>query len=93
MSSALILGAGPAGCAAAYYLKKKGVSDIRVVERSKVGGCAETRVYHGIPYEFGPQIMYTDENRLQKVFEELVFKADPAPDLRPAVSSGFIGRR
>lgn len=89
MTSALILGGGPAGCAASYYLKKKGIADITVVERSKVGGCAETRHYHKIAYEFGPQVMTTDEERLKKVFEEFVTQyPPPTPDHRyhPALS-------
>jgi UDP-galactopyranose mutase len=72
-----------------YYLRKKGISDIAVIERSKVGGCAETRFYHRIPYEFGPQVMYTDEDRLQRVFEEfLTCYPPPTPDGRfhPALS-------
>lgn len=74
---ALILGGGPAGCAAAYFIKKKGISDITIVEEKDIGGCVRTRFYHDIPYEFGPQIMYTDESRLQAVFEEFLTQHEP----------------
>ncbi len=85
----LILGAGPAGCASAYYLKRQGFSDITIVERSAVGGNAHTSFYEGIPYEFGPQIMYTDEDRLREVFEVFLQQhAAPTHDGRyyPALS-------
>ncbi len=39
----VILGAGPAGCSAAYELRAKGITDITIVERDALGGCAETR--------------------------------------------------
>jgi len=73
----LILGGGPAGCAAAYFLKKKGVSNITIIEEREIGGCVRTKFYQKIPYEFGPQIMYTDEPRLQQVFEEFVTQHKP----------------
>jgi len=72
VNKALILGGGPAGTAAAYYLKKQGLSDITIVEKDKLGGLARTRVYENIPYEYGPQILYTEEDKLQNVFEEFL---------------------
>lgn len=85
----VILGGGPAGCAAAYMLKNRGVSDVTVVERDRLGGCSYTQHYEGIPYEFGPQIMYTDEDRLRAVFEKWLVQTPPPTDDReyhPAVS-------
>ena len=85
----LILGGGPAGCASAYFLKQAGFTDITVVEKRAIGGNAETKFYNGISHEFGPQIMYTDEERLQRVFETfLVQHPPPTPNGRyyPAVS-------
>jgi UDP-galactopyranose mutase len=67
-----ILGGGPAGCAAAYFLRQKGVSDIIVYERAKRGGCAHTDFYENIPYEFGPQIMFTDKDYLRRIFEKFL---------------------
>jgi len=81
MTTALILGAGPAGCAAAYFLRKEGIDDITIYERKKLGGCAHTRFYDGIPYEFGPQIMFTDKDYLRCIFEEfLPYYPPPNPD-------------
>jgi len=86
---AMILGGGPAGCAAAYALRERGITDITVVEKDKLGGCSYTQKFDGIPYEFGPQIMYTDEERLRSVFEKWLRQTPPPTDDReyhPAVS-------
>ncbi|MBI3318081.1 MAG: FAD-dependent oxidoreductase [Candidatus Omnitrophica bacterium] len=81
MTTAIVVGGGPAGCAAAYYLKQKGLSDVTIIENSEVGGCARTRSYQGIPYEFGPQIMFTDKEHLRKIFETwLTQHKPPSPD-------------
>ena len=84
-----ILGGGIAGCAAAYMLRQKGITDITIYEKENLGGCAFTQFYQQIPYEFGPQIMYTDEDRLRKVFE-LFLKQTPPPtpdkEYHPALS-------
>lgn len=74
----LIAGAGPAGCSAAYFLKKKyPESNIDIVEKNEIGGCSRTAFYDVIPYEFGPQIMYTDEAQLQAVFEKFLTQHPP----------------
>ena len=73
----LILGAGPAGCACAYMLNQLGYDNITIVENNLIGGCAHTRIYNNIPYEFGPQIMYTDEKRLQNIFEKFLIQHAP----------------
>jgi UDP-galactopyranose mutase len=67
-----ILGGGPAGCAAAYFLRAKGIDDITIYEEAELGGCAHTRVYEGIPYEFGPQVMFTDREDLRRIFEQFL---------------------
>ena len=87
----VILGGGPAGCAAAYCLKREGVSDITIVEESpRLGGMGHTRYYDNIPYEYGPQILYTEDPKLQEVFEEfLTLHRPPSEDgrYRPLVST------
>ncbi len=77
MKRAVIIGGGPAGCAAAYFLKQKGISDITIIENSQIGGCARTRTYQGIPYEFGPQIMFTDKDHLKALFEQWLTQHKP----------------
>jgi len=74
----LILGGGPAGCAAAWYARQMGIEDITIVEKEdQLGGCARTRFYHRIPYEYGPQVLYTDEEDIQKIFEKFVSNKKP----------------
>lgn len=84
-----ILGGGPAGCAAAHALRAGGLSDITVIEKEALGGCSRTQKYEGIPFEFGPQIMYTDEDRLRAVFERWLTQTPPPThdrEYHPAVS-------
>ncbi len=78
----VILGAGLAGCATAYYLVNKiGISpsEITIYEKDNhgIGGCARTRLYYNIPYEVGPQILYTDENDIRAVFEKYLINYLP----------------
>jgi UDP-galactopyranose mutase len=78
-----ILGGGPAGCAAAYFLRRKGVSDIAIYEAAELGGCAHTRFFAGIPYEFGPQVMFTHRADLRHIFEQfLPYHPPPDPERR-----------
>jgi predicted NAD/FAD-dependent oxidoreductase len=49
-----IVGAGPAGLSAAWYLKKRGYRRITLLERENVlGGKCQTLTYRGRPYELG----------------------------------------
>ncbi|MFH1778089.1 MAG: NAD(P)-binding protein [Candidatus Omnitrophota bacterium] len=73
----LILGAGPAGCAAAYLLKNKGINNITIVEKEKLGGLSHTNFCENIPFEFGPQIMQTNNNFVRKIFERFLTQHPP----------------
>ncbi|KPJ55326.1 hypothetical protein AMJ47_00425 [Parcubacteria bacterium DG_72] len=65
--TALILGAGFAGCTAAYLLKKKGF-DVVVLEKSEfAGGGCRTYFYGGHPYTFGPRIFFTKDEEVIKL--------------------------
>ncbi len=87
----LILGGGPAGCAAAWYAKQKGIDDITIVEKEeKLGGCSLTRFYHEIPYEYGPQILYTDEDDIRSVFEKFITNVKPKTEDREYHPKVFI---
>lgn len=49
-----IIGAGPAGLAAAYYLREKGFKHITILEKEAVvGGKCHTYEYEGRPFELG----------------------------------------
>ena len=65
MKKVLILGGGPAGCAAAHQLNIKGGYDILIVEKSSVlGGGCKTLTMGGHPYTFGPRHFITDKTYL-----------------------------
>ena len=64
MKKALIIGAGPAGCAAAHLLTIKGGWEISIVEKSKISGAgARTFVYGGHPFTFGPRHFLTENEK------------------------------
>ena len=64
-----IIGGGPAGCALAYFLKREKHHNITIYEREQVvGGCCQTRFFDSIPYEFGPQILFTDKEWIKEFF-------------------------
>ena len=55
---AIILGAGIAGCTAAYLLKREGW-DVTVIEKEPhVGGATRTFFHAGHPYQLGPKVYY-----------------------------------
>ena len=65
MKKVLILGGGPAGCAAAHQIKMLGGYDILIVEKSSVlGGGCKTLTMGGHPYTFGPRHFITDKRYL-----------------------------
>jgi UDP-galactopyranose mutase len=71
-----IIGAGPAGCAAAYYLGNQGYS-VDIFEEKSLGGACKTNFYKSIPYEFGPQILYTELDDIRTDFEKFVSSKTP----------------
>jgi UDP-galactopyranose mutase len=65
MKTVLILGGGPAGCAAAHQIKMIGGYDVCIVEKSSVlGGGCKTLIMGGHPYTFGPRHFITDKSYL-----------------------------
>lgn len=72
----LVIGAGPAGLAAAWALHRAGV-DVEVVERAPaVGGLAKTRVYEEDGLSFrtdqGPHRFFSKNPELYRIVEELL---------------------
>jgi UDP-galactopyranose mutase len=65
MKSALIIGGGFAGCAAAHQLALQGGWDVTLVESAPfLGAGVRTKWYGGHPYTFGPRHFLTREERL-----------------------------
>lgn len=70
--TALILGAGFAGCTAAYLLRQKGF-DITVLEKNRFpGGGCRTYKYGGHPYTLGPRIFFTKDEEVIKLMTSLM---------------------
>ena len=59
----LIIGAGPAGCAAVHKLSEINGLDITIIDKaSHLGAGVRTNFYGGHPYTFGPRHFFT-QNR------------------------------
>ncbi len=68
MARVLVLGAGVAGCTAAYLLARKG-HQVTVLESAKrPGGGVRTTWYGGHPHTFGPRVFFS---RDQEVIDQL----------------------
>jgi len=67
-----ILGAGPAGLAAAYTLTKLGKSVVVVERDSRVGGLAKSIKYKGFILDFGPHRFFTKIVPVLKLWNEVL---------------------
>lgn len=74
MKPIYILGAGPAGLAAAYTLTSQGIPVV-VVERDKrVGGLAKSIEYEGFILDFGPHRFFTKLSPVVKLWNQVLGK-------------------
>lgn len=67
-----ILGAGPAGLAAAYTLTQKGQSVVVVERDARVGGLAKSFEYQGFILDFGPHRFFTKIAPVLKLWDEVL---------------------
>ncbi|MFH1145028.1 MAG: NAD(P)/FAD-dependent oxidoreductase [Candidatus Eisenbacteria bacterium] len=68
----LVIGAGPAGLAAAHALSKTGAMPL-VLERSdQVGGLSRTETYKGFFFDVGGHRFYTRSNEVWRLWQELL---------------------
>ena len=67
-----ILGAGPAGLAAAHILTKQGQSVVVVERDSKVGGLAKTIKYKNFLLDFGPHRFFTKIEPVLKLWDDVL---------------------
>jgi protoporphyrinogen oxidase/putative flippase GtrA len=72
MEPIYILGAGPAGLAAAHALTKQGVPVVVVERDAKVGGLAKSIEYKGFILDFGPHRFYTKLAPVLKFWDEVL---------------------
>jgi UDP-galactopyranose mutase len=72
MSKILILGAGVAGCSAAYLLTQAGY-DVTVLEHlTDPGGGVRTRWYGGHPFTFGPRVFFSKDDEVISHLTKLI---------------------
>lgn len=70
--TALILGAGFAGCTVAYLLKQKNFN-VTVLEKNEVpGGGCRTFWYGGHPYTLGPRIFFARDEEVIKLITSFI---------------------
>ena len=87
MKTAIILGAGFAGCTIAYLLKNKGW-EVKVLEKaSHPGGGCKTLFYGGHPYTNGPRLYYGYSEKVFKWISKFVDMRDLDFQLRSYVES------
>jgi protoporphyrinogen oxidase len=67
-----ILGAGPAGLAAAYTLTQQGQTVVIVERESQVGGLAKSIEYQGFILDLGPHRFYTKIPPVLKLWNEVL---------------------
>ena len=69
----LIIGGGPAGCAAAHQISLLDKYEILIVEQSnRLGGGCKTMTFGGHPYTFGPRHFLTDKKYLYDFLNKFV---------------------
>jgi protoporphyrinogen oxidase len=68
----VIIGAGPAGLAAAYELIKLGIQPIVIEKADKVGGIARTETYKGYCFDIGGHRFFTKVERIDRLWKEML---------------------
>ena len=67
-----ILGAGPAGLAAAYTLTKQNIPIIIVEKGQRVGGLSKSINYQGFTVDYGAHFLATDNPLVRQLFDEIL---------------------
>ncbi len=71
-SNAVIIGAGPAGLAAADTFTKHDIQPIVFEKSDKVGGISRTEVYNGYYFDMGGHRFFTKNQRIKKLWQEML---------------------
>jgi protoporphyrinogen oxidase len=86
----LVVGAGPAGLAAALHLAQSGTKPV-VIERSdKVGGMARTECYKGFRFDMGGHRFFSTHEAVVKFWKEILGKEFLT---RPRLSRIYYNKR
>jgi protoporphyrinogen oxidase len=76
-----VLGAGPAGLAAAYTLTKQGQQVVVIERDAKVGGLSKSITYQGFTLDYGSHFLATNKPIIGELFNEIL--GDEQIVLRP----------
>jgi len=68
----IIIGAGPAGLAAAYELVRQGKQPLILEQADKVGGLSRTEVYKGYRFDIGGHRFLTHHAEVQQLWEKML---------------------
>jgi len=68
----VVIGAGPAGLAAAHELSVHGHSSVVLEKLDKVGGLARTENYRGFSFDIGGHRFFTKEEAVSRLWRELL---------------------
>jgi protoporphyrinogen oxidase len=88
--SHVIIGAGPAGLTAAYFLARRRRAPLVLEKDALVGGIARTVEYKGFRFDIGGHRFFTKVGAVQRLWREML-----GPDMlrRPRLSRIFYGGR
>ncbi|MBU1122033.1 MAG: NAD(P)/FAD-dependent oxidoreductase [Candidatus Omnitrophota bacterium] len=68
----VIVGAGPAGLAAAYELCRNNVSVFIIEKESRAGGICKTIEYKGFKFDVGPHRFFTKAKFIEKLWKDIL---------------------
>jgi len=69
----LVIGAGPAGCAAVHKLHELDEFDITIIDKANhLGAGVRTNYYGGHPYTFGPRHFFTQNKEIYDYLDSIV---------------------
>jgi len=71
-SYVVVIGAGPAGLAAAYELARHGISPVVLEKTSHIGGIARTEVYRGYRFDIGGHRFFTRIPEIEQLWREML---------------------
>ncbi len=84
-SDTYILGAGPAGLAAAYTLAKQGRQSVLIDRDKTVGGLSKSIEYQGFILDYGAHYLDTSNPQMGEIFDEIL--GDQQVIIRPIVQA------
>jgi protoporphyrinogen oxidase len=68
----VVIGAGPAGLAAAHQAVQRGMRAVVLEEANQVGGLARTRVYRGFRFDIGGHRFFTKSREIQALWQQML---------------------